>query len=232
MIKVIILAAGIGSRLGQNIPKAMVELGEGLTILDLQVKFLREKLELDDVIVVVGYKKELIMERYPDLSYVYNSRYRDTNTSKSLLGGLKTVGKRSDVIWLNGDVVFEPRILELVREKLDDNLICVNNSEISEEEVKYTLDHGGFILEISKEVRDALGEAVGINFIKKEYLDVLISSLEECQDQDYFEKGVEMALSRGVKFKPLDIEDNFCVEVDFPEDLKQAKKFVEELKTA
>lgn len=218
--------------MGQNIPKAMVELGEGLTILDLQVKFLREKLELDDIIVVVGYKKELIMERYPDLSYVYNSRYMDTNTSKSLLEGFKTVGKRSDIIWLNGDVVFEPRILELVREKLDDNMVCVNNSEISEEEVKYTLDHDGFILEISKEVQDARGEAVGINFIKKEYLDVLISSLEECQDQDYFEKGIEMALGRGVKFRPLNIEDNFCVEVDFPEDLKQAKKFVEGLKTA
>lgn len=229
-IKVIILAAGIGSRLGHNIPKAMVELDGGLTILDMQLEFLKEKLELDDIIVVVGYKDGLIRERYPDLYYVHNSRYRDTNTSKSLLDGLKTVGKGSDVLWLNGDVVFEPRILELVREKLNDNLVCVNNSEISEEEVKYTLDREGFIQEISKEVQDARGEAVGINFIKKEHLSVLISCLEECQDQDYFEKGVEMALGRGVKFLPLDIGDNFCVEVDFWEDLKLARKFVKESK--
>lgn len=223
-IKVIILAAGVGSRLGHNIPKAMVELDEDFTILDLQLEILKKKIKLEDINIIVGYKKNLIMERYPELSYIYNVEYRNTNTSKSLLYGLKNTD--DDVLWLNGDVVFDPEILDLVMEKKDNNIICVNNGKVSEEEVKYTLNSEGFVNEISKEVQDARGEAVGINFIKKEHLPLFVSCLESCQDDDYFEKGIEMLLNKTVKFIPVDIKDNFCIEVDFPADLEVAKEFI------
>jgi len=223
-IKVIILAAGVGSRLGHNTPKAMVELDEDFTILDLQLEILKKKIKIEDINIIVGYKKNLIMERYPELSYIYNVEYRNTNTSKSLLYGLKNTD--DDVLWLNGDVVFDPEILDLVMEKKDDNIICVNNGKVSEEEVKYTLNNEGFVNEISKEVQDARGEAVGINFIKKEHLPLFVSCLESCQDDDYFEKGIEMLLDKNVKFIPVDIKDNFCIEVDFPEDLEVAKEFI------
>jgi len=212
--------------LGHNVPKALVELRAGFTILDLQLELLKKNLNIKDIIIVVGYKKNLIIEKYPELFYVYNSEYRSTNTSKSLLNGLKSIGDNEDVLWLNGDVVFESRILDLVMEKTDRNVICVNNEKVSDEEVKYTLDDESFINAISKEVENGLGEAVGINFIKKEYLKVFISCLDKCKDDDYFEKGIEMALDNDVKFIPVDIKDNFCIEVDFPEDLQIAKKFV------
>ena len=228
-IKVIILAAGIGSRLGHNLPKALVELRDGFTILDLQLELLKERFNIEDIIVVVGYKKNLIMEKYPELGYMYNSEYGSTNTSKSLLHGLNSIEENEDVLWLNGDVVFESGILDLVLEKKDSNVICVNNEKVSDEEVKYTLDDDGFINVISKGVVNGLGEAVGINFIKKEYLPLFISCLEKCQDDDYFEKGIEMAIDGGVKFIPVDIKDNFCIEVDFQEDLQIAKKFYKRL---
>jgi choline kinase len=41
---------------------------------------------------------------------VYNERYDQTNTSKSLLRALKATGK-GGVLWMNGDVVFDPRVL-------------------------------------------------------------------------------------------------------------------------
>lgn len=209
--------------MGHNVPKALVELRDDFTILDLQLELLNEKLNIEDITIVVGYKKNLIIEKYPELAYVYNSEYGSTNTSKSLLHGLKSIGDNEDVLWLNGDVVFESRILDLVMGKMDRNVICVNNENVSDEEVKYTLNDEGFINAISKEVENGLGEAVGINFIKKEYLPSFISCLEKCQDDDYFEKGIETALNNGVKFIPVDIKDNFCIEVDFPEDLQIAK---------
>lgn len=212
--------------MGHKVPKALVELGNGFTILDLQLEFLKEKINIEDIFIVVGYKKNLIIEKYPEISYIYNPKYNSTNTSKSLLHGLKTIGDNEDLLWLNGDVIFEPRILDLVMEKTDSNVICVNNEKVSDEEVKYTLDDEGFINAISKEVEDGLGEAVGINFIKKEHLKVFISCLEKCKDDDYFEKGIEMTLDEGVKFIPVDIKDNFCIEVDFPEDLQKAKRYL------
>ena len=53
-----------------------------------------------DVSVVVGFKKDTIMEAFPNVSFVYNPLFGETNTSKSLLKGLRLTG-RDPVLWLN-----------------------------------------------------------------------------------------------------------------------------------
>ncbi|WP_455241152.1 phosphocholine cytidylyltransferase family protein [Methanothermobacter tenebrarum] len=224
-IKVVILAAGVGSRLGHGLPKALVKLCDEKTILDHQLENLKSA-GLEDIRVVIGYKGGLIKERHPDLEYVINRRYYATNTSKSLLIGIRDLDE--DVIWLNGDVVFDPRILHLIMEERRENLICVDNKKVGDEEVKYNLTSDGYIKKLSKTIPDGLGEAVGINYVKRETLPVLEESLMECHDQDYFEKAIEKAIEKGEKFKALNIKDNFCIEVDFPEDLEKAKKYCKE----
>src|SRR3546814_5877415 len=62
------------------------------------------------ILTVVGYRAETIVDAFPNADYVYNERYDQTNTSKSLLRALGQTGKRG-VLWMNGDVVFDPRIL-------------------------------------------------------------------------------------------------------------------------
>lgn len=69
---------------------------------------------------------------------------------------------------------------------------------------------------------------MGINRIGRNTLPQFIQALKECDDQDYFERGVEILIERGEKFKPLNIGERFCVEVDFPEDLKEAKRYFRE----
>ena len=131
------------------------------------------------------------------------------------------------VLWLNGDVVFDPKALERVADKVknEESFVCVNTSAVAEEEVKYTVDDAGNIKELSKVVKDGLGEAVGINFISKNDKALVITELENCADNDYFERGLEMAIEKyGIKIKPVDISDLFAVEIDFPEDLERANK--------
>ena len=68
-----------------------------------------------------------------------------------------------------------------------------------------------------------LGEAVGINLIGGKDKNALIRQLEACEDQDYFERGIELAIARdGVEVTPVDISDLFAVEVDFEGDLERA----------
>ena len=40
--------------------------------MQMQTENIASKYNIDDVNVVVGFKKDLIMERFPELSYVYN----------------------------------------------------------------------------------------------------------------------------------------------------------------
>ena len=219
-MKAVILAAGIGSRLGNPRPKPLTRLSNGECIMERQIHYLQSHIPEDDILVVVGFKKDLIMEEFPNLAFVFNNLYDRTNTSKSLLRALKK-SRAEDVIWLNGDVVFDPKALERVV-KSETSCMAVNTSSVGEEEVKYTVSADGSILEVSKILENALGESVGINKIVARDIPLLIEMLERCEDSDYFERGIEYAIENGLKIFPVDVSDILCIEIDFTEDLEKA----------
>jgi choline kinase len=180
------------------------------------------------VTTVVGYKLEHIVEAFPDNSYVYNERYDQTNTSKSLLRALQA-SKDGGVLWMNGDVVFDPEALVRAGDLIaaDRSFVSVNTAKVSDEEVKYTTDSLGYIQELSKTVVGGLGEAVGINYVARDDKAALIRHLQKVGDQDYFERGIELAIEQdGLRFEPVDISDLYAVEIDFAEDLERANLFV------
>jgi len=175
--------------------------------------------------IVVGFKKELVMEAAAsEALFAYNELYDQTNTSKSLLKALQLSGP-GGVLWMNGDVVFTSALLLMLRNHVagGNSFVAVNTARVGDEEVKYSLASNGYIRELSKQVRDGLGEAVGINYIAAQDRTQLMAQLEEVSDNDYFEAAMERAIAQaGVGFRAIDISDFDCVEVDFPSDLHQA----------
>jgi len=222
----VILLAGLGSRLGRPKPKSLTELTSGETILGRQLRILADA--GFTVCAVVGFKKDLIMEAAPGILYAYNPDYDATNTAKSLLVGLENFRDR-DVLWLNGDVVFEPEILERVL-SAGGSCVAVNKERVGEEEVKYTLNSEGFIDQISKVVEAPLGEALGINYVAAEHLEAFKAKLEEAADDDYFERAMELLIgAEGNVFREVDVSDLACIEVDFKQDLDNANSMLREL---
>jgi CDP-glycerol glycerophosphotransferase len=131
---------------------------------------------------------------------------------------------------MNGDVVFDPAILQRVSPLIaqERSFVCVNTATVAEEEVKYSVDGDGFVRELSKQVVDALGEAVGINFVSRTDKATIIAHLDSCAAQDYFERGLETAIAEsGVRILPIDISDLFALEVDFPADLDRANEVLQ-----
>ena len=228
-LQTVILAAGMGSRLGRSLPKPLTELSDGRSIMQQQHDNIRAAFGTDArIMTVVGYKAETIVEAFPQVDYVYNDRYDQTNTSKSLLRALTKSGK-GGVLWMNGDVVFDPLVLGRAIEHIerDQSFVTVNTSKVSDEEVKYTVTSEGHINQLSKTVIGGIGEAVGINYISSGDKKAFIRQLSRVDDQDYFERGLEMAIEEdGVRLLPLDISDLYAVEVDFAEDLERANLFV------
>jgi choline kinase len=221
-IRALILAAGMGSRLGRPHPKALTRLVNGKSILEYQVDNLVRYVNFDDIAIIVGYKNEMIMEAFPTLTFVYNDSFDTTNTAKSLLRGLRKA-RGTDVIWMNGDVVFDHRVLACLLDS-DSSCMAVNTAPVGEEEVKYRINGAGWISEVSKRVEHAVGEAVGINRVVREDIAPLMRCLEVCEDHDYFERGIEMAAANGVHFYPIDVSGLACTEIDFIADLDRANR--------
>ena len=225
-LNVVILAAGLGTRLGRPYPKALTPLADGRSILRQQLDDIRAAFGTTaNVTPVVGCKLNLVMEEAAaDAAFVYNEVYDQTNTSKSLLKALRLVAD-GGVLWLNGDVVFVPGLLAKLREHIEagQTFVAVNTESVADEEIKYTLDGDGYVKELSKQVVGGLGEAVGINFVAPADRAVLAEHLAACADDDYFERGLETAIAEsGLRVGVVDISAYGCVEVDFEPDLERA----------
>jgi choline kinase len=222
--QVAILAAGRGTRLGRPHPKPLTRLSDGRTILGGQLERLTDTFGDPQVFVVVGFKLEMILEAHPSAVFVYNEAYDETNTSKSLLRVLRATND-GGVLWMNGDVVFDRHLLALAVPLIEagQSFVAVNTARVDEEEVKYTVDDQGWIRELSKSVQDGLGEAVGVNFVSAADKPTLIAHLAAVDEQDYFERAIELAIERdGARFAALEIPALAAVEIDTPDDLLRA----------
>lgn len=232
--QVAILAAGLGTRLGRPFPKPLTPLTSGQSIIERQLTYLREALGKDTLItVVVGFKHDLIMEAAPDVLFAYNELFDQTNTCKSLLKVL-SLSPAGGVLWLNGDVVFHPELVPSLLPEIDkgESFVSVNTASVAEEEVKYTLDTEGYIAELSKQVVNGRGEAVGINYVSEADKATLVSCLDACSPDDYFERGIELAIAeQGQRWRAVDISSYACVEVDFEEDLANANALLDDVST-
>jgi len=218
-MKAVILAAGIGSRLGQSYPKALIELSDGETIISRQIKILRRH-HIEHIYIVIGFKSKLIIEHLGSSTFfIYNPLYSSTNTSKSLYTALKNL--KDEILWINGDVVFDQEIIGKII-AIPGNVVAVNTKECGEEEIKYSLDNSGNISILSKSNQSSLGEAVGINKISLKDIEFLKESLLKCENHDYFEKGMESCIQSGKIFAPCDISNYNCMEVDDEQDLADA----------
>ena len=154
-----------------------------------------------------------------------NNNYKRTNTAKSLLCALNNINDDDDIIWLNGDVVFDNNVIKSVVD-FDGACVAVNTKPVDSEEVKYNLNEDGTIKQISKIIKDGLGEAVGINKIMGTQLNLYKKTLDQCEEQDYFERGLEISIEKGMKIFPVDITQYFCIEVDNQGDLENVNSVI------
>ncbi|TFV83253.1 hypothetical protein E4P40_14390 [Blastococcus sp. CT_GayMR20] len=103
-------AAGLGSRMGLNRPKAMVEV-EGRPLISWQLAMLRS---VEDVRVVLGYRAaevaEVVFGERPDATVVLNHEFASTGTAASFLRG--AAGAEGPVVSLDCDLVVHPHDLQ------------------------------------------------------------------------------------------------------------------------
>lgn len=134
-MQAIILAAGMGRRLGeftQNNTKCMVEVN-GIRLIDRLLKQL-SALSLQRVVIVTGYKgRELqshVGSSYNGLSveYVHNPIYDKTNNIYSLSLAREQL-QADDTLLIESDLIFEDSLLQIILDCPDPNVALVAKYE-------------------------------------------------------------------------------------------------------
>lgn len=111
---VVVNAAGLGSRLGLDRPKALLEI-DGRTLIEWQLDLLRD---VPEVRVVLGYRAaevaDVVFAARPESVVVLNHDYVSTGTASSLMRG--AAGLASRVLSLDCDLVVHPDDLRVFLE--------------------------------------------------------------------------------------------------------------------
>ena len=114
--QIVILAAGMGSRLGRSLPKPLTELSDGRTIMQQQFDNIHDtpSARARASPSWSATSSSTSSRRSPRPRSSTTSSYDQTNTSKSLLRALQA-STAGGVLWMNGDVVFDPEALDACR---------------------------------------------------------------------------------------------------------------------
>ena len=194
MTKVIILAAGRGSRLGkytENKPKCLAKLG-AQSLIEWQLDVLRS-VGLQDITIVAGYKNELL--KFHNVEKIVNHNWEKSNMVESLFCAEKLFN--DDLIITYSDIVYEPRIISSLINSNHDISITVDKAWRELWNIRFTnplddaeslkLNESGFVIDIGNKVEninEIQAQYMGLIKIKKDAIKDLIIARQSMKDNN------------------------------------------------
>lgn len=240
-MQAIILAAGMGRRLGEltkNNTKCMVEVN-GVKLIDRVLTYLSH-LSLKRIVIVVGYKAEnlvnYIENQYGNLNveFVENPIYDKTNNIYSLALA-KDKFKEDDTLLLESDLIYEESMLRLLVDNQQPDLALVAKYEKWMDGTMVTIDDDCNILnfiskkEFKQSEVDKYYKTVNIykfskSYINNQYLPLLEAYCQMKGNNEYYEEVLRvLTMIDKTSLKALPIGDEKWYEIDDIQDLDIAE---------
>ncbi|MEH1779594.1 MAG: phosphocholine cytidylyltransferase family protein [Nostoc sp.] len=238
-MKAIILAAGVGRRLGKDgqiQPKCLLKFN-GKSLLERHLNYLRHY-QINQVVITVGYQAQRIQDEIKALgaenwvSTVYNPDY-----TKGSVISLWTVRQHlaagDDILLMDADVLCDRRIIEqLVKTNIPNSFLLDRDFEPGDEPVKLCVKDN-YLVEFRKQVAlglvyDLIGESVGFFRFGSAATHRLATRTEKYvadgrDDEPYEEVIRDLLLETPEEFGYEDITGLPWLEIDFPQDIQRAQ---------
>ena len=234
-MKAIILAAGVGKRIGAatgNRPKCLLEFG-GRSLL---VRYLDALLAIGvkSAVLVVGHRQDLIRDAVGEshrglaIRYVVNDQYR--------LGSLYSLWLArgsfdDDLLIMDSDVLCPASFVRRLVTSPHPNALLIDETARQDSEERMAIIRGGRVVALTKEARnepsDLIGEGVGFIKITREDSRAMLAAMEPfvrkgALDMEY--EDTWEAFFRAVPVGCEKIGGQPWIEIDFPEDIDRAER--------
>ena len=241
-MQAIILAAGMGRRLGEltkENTKCMVPVN-GVRLIDRLLTQLSQ-LQLNRVIIVVGYQGQKLIDyighRYDgrlNIVYAENPIYDKTNNIYSL-SMVKDQLQEDDTLLIESDLIFSDRLFSMILENPYPNLALVAKYESWMDGTMVRLDEDQYIVNfISKEAFDyadvdSYFKTVNIykfsrEFLQQQYVPFLDAYTKAVGNNEYYENVLRIiSLLNSHNMKALPIGNERWYEIDDKQDLDIAE---------
>ena len=231
----VILAAGLGSRLGEltkEAPKGFLDFkGEALIV--RSIKRMKEA-GISRILIGVGYLADAFKELesiFPDLEFIYfiNNRYDCTGSMYTFYCGRDLLD--DDFLLFESDLLYEPYAITCLLNDPRPDVVLASGFTQSGDEVWIEKDSNDVLLGMSKQKKDLSaiqGELVGITKLSLSSTRLLFSfigqHLENNEKMDYEYALVLLSKKQPVSVKI--IKDLAWCEIDNEEHLERAEKIV------
>ncbi|MFQ5838371.1 MAG: sugar phosphate nucleotidyltransferase [Thermoplasmata archaeon] len=237
-MKALVLAAGRGTRLGdltKDKPKAVLQVGSR-PILDY-ILHACQSVDVEELVLVVGYREKVLRDHVGEgqewgfeVSYVTNPKSRVTENAYSVFLAREQLQRRRFLL-VNADTLFHPGIAVALTERQRSRAILAVDMEkkLGREEMKVIVD-GSQVTEISKELEPqrADGEYIGVALVQEPRLfyESLAEALREQGPQIYYEEAFAQMARSGISPYAESTKGLPWIEVDTPDDLREARTTV------
>jgi L-glutamine-phosphate cytidylyltransferase len=231
-MNLIILAAGIGSRLyplTKETPKCLLKINSSDTILEKTISIVNKSQIHFDKTIVVGFKSDQIIKKIKDFYVILNPFYRVTNSIASLW--LARDRLNDEILIMNGDICFSETVLKKILDSPLENFVVIDSSKKCNDADYKIVFTEGFVTNMGKNIPfdNYSGEYAGITKLNKEGASLLKEKIEEMVNNEQYDTWYETALlalinENNFKLSFLDISGERWVEIDSGKDLDYAKK--------
>ena len=238
-MKAIMLAAGLGSRMGQDggfPPKVLLRFG-GVSLLERHIRILKS-LNISELVIGVGYNEDMIHEELERIGA--GSFVRTITNPDFALGAITTLWSVREecqaggpIVMMDGDVLYDQSLMaRLVNGGEEDCLLFDSDIEPGEEPVKICLS-GDTIVDFGKMpeiAHDRFGEWVGFTRFSAEQAaripHYVAPYIERGETGQIYEVAIRDQLidADPSVFKIADITGQPWIEIDFPEDVENAER--------
>lgn len=230
-MKIVILAAGVGSRLHPETadkPKSMIQIN-GKPLVQYQIdSVLKAGFRHEDIYIVTGHQAGRL-EAYLSgtaVNFIHNPHY---DTMNNIYSFLLTRVIDDDILLINSDDFYDERLIPVILQaKATTALLVDTQKELTEEAMRVKIEDGR-ITRVNKQLAlsEADGEYIGISKLDKGALAVLYQKAEamiDAGETNAWYENVYEACAKEINIAGVDTEGYPWIEIDDFNDLEKAKR--------